>query len=271
MLIMIDVIIPTKLYPHYKKCIQALKENTPVPYRLFLVTEGDSWPQAVNKGIEKSMDSDNDIVIMDDDIEVLPQWLDKIDEYKKKADMIGFKLLYPNGRIYSAGGKIVYTIKNRLLGLRPYGVLQRGWLERDGANKYGKAEYVPHVTASLVYIRKYVLKEIQFDESFPGMQYEDTDFCYKALIKGYKIMYIPNKAIHHSSLTKRRDPLFSDKLTLNSDILYERWFTNPDFISFFKSRHFIFTQFFNSQAGESIFIFSKKYLLYKSLMHKYPY
>ena len=99
---MIDVIIPTLAKINITYCISSLK-HIPYDFRLHLITKGDSWSKAVNIGLKES---ENDVLLLDDDVELLEDTLKDFDKYRKQADIIGFKLLYPNGTIQHAGGMI---------------------------------------------------------------------------------------------------------------------------------------------------------------------
>ncbi|MEM4214994.1 MAG: glycosyltransferase [Candidatus Pacearchaeota archaeon] len=240
---MIDIIIPTLGKPHLKECLRYLKKNTKVPYRLFLIKEGKSWPEAINIGLKKCK-LKNDIVLMDDDVRVLPGWLDDIEEYKKKADIIGFKLLFPNGKIQHAGAfvtydpiRVIYDLLNgkyppRILGLSIIG-------KNENREKYNKPLYVPHVTTSLVYIKKEVFKKIGGMNEFGGYQFEDVDFDFRALKAGFKIMYCPNRAIHLLTHTKKNFKDFRKKAHQNYIQIYKKWFKNKNFINFLKKNNFI--------------------------------
>jgi len=241
---MIDIIIPTLKKPHLKECLEALKKNTSVPYRPFLIDEGKSWPEAINIGLKKA-GYKHDVVLMDDDIRVLPGWLDNIEEYKKIADIIGFKLLFPNGKIAHAGGFVTIDPIRKICGLlfkKPtyqlFSINVIGYNEND-RGQYDKIKYLPHVTTSLIYIKKDVFQKIKKMSVWKGHQFEDVDFGFKALEKGFKILYTPNKAIHLLTATKKNFKDINKKAEINYLTLHKKWLQNKKFLQLLKEKKFI--------------------------------
>lgn len=241
---MIDIIIPTLGKPHLKKCLEYLKKNTKIPYRLFLINEGKNWPEAINIGLKKC-GLENDIILMDDDIRVLPGWLDNIEEYKKMADIIGFKLIMPNGKIDHAGCIVTYDPLRGLYGKilkKTFATFIATTVIGHGQKDYGqhdKIKFLPHVTTSLIYIKKKVIKKNKGISVWPGQHCEDWDFNFRALKNGFKIMYCPNKAIHLVTATKKKFKDFNQKAKINYQILHKTWFQNKKFMAFLKKKKFI--------------------------------
>jgi GT2 family glycosyltransferase len=149
--------------------------------RLHLVREGTSWPSATNIGIREST---GDVIVMDDDIVLQPGTFEFIDRNYDEADIFGFKLWFPDGRIQHAGGAWV----NGAMG-------HFGWGEEDKGQWDGLG-YRPHVTTSLAYIKRRVIENVGlFEEGWPGFQFEDVDFMFRALKKCYRILYTPGTGI----------------------------------------------------------------------------
>lgn len=241
---MINIIIPTLKKPHLKECLGHLKKNTDVPYKLYLISQGKNWPEAINIGLKKS-GFKNDIILMDDDIRVLPGWLNNIEKYKKIADIIGFKLIMPNGKIDHAGCIVTYDPLRWLYGkifkktfatFIANNVIGHG--EKDNG-QHDRIKFLPHVTTSLIYIKKEVFKKINGMKVWPGHHHEDWDFSFRALQNDFKIMYCPNKAIHLVTATKKKFKNFNQKAEINYQILHKTWFQNKKFIAFLKNKKFI--------------------------------
>ena len=203
----VDVIIPSKGKLNLAPLIASLR-YLPFDWRLHLILEGNTWPEAVNSGIAESK---YDIVLMDDDVVLMPDTFKELNNDYKNADIFGFKLLFPDGSLQHAGG----FIENGKIGHRGF---------KEDADQYEKKEYVDHVTTSLCYIKRKVIKKLGgMATDYPGYQFEDVDFNIRAKRAGFKIRYLPQTAIHFESATKKQDPEFQDKLNLNYEEIKRRF------------------------------------------------
>jgi GT2 family glycosyltransferase len=200
----VDIIIPSKGEKHLLECLKSLR-FIPFPYKLYLVMEGSGWPEAVNIGFRQSK---NDVILMDDDVRILPGTFTDFERYLPYADIFGFKLLYENGTVQHGGALIT-----------PQDMRHRS--EKWGDNTTFPA-YMSHVTTSLCYIKRKVINNIKIAEDYPGYQFEDVDFNFRAIDAGYKILYVPNKAIHYETLTKNKFADFFEKNNLNYEELKKR-------------------------------------------------
>jgi len=213
---MVDVIYLTiEKCPVYKESIDSLK-HLPFKYKLHKISDKGRWAELINKGIQEST---GDILIMDDDVILNRNTFKGFD--KKIADIIGFRLLFPNGKVQH-GGCVVRNGQVEVL-----------------ADKYDKPIVVPHCTASLQYINRDVIHTIGgMSLDYPGYQFEDVDFCFRALQAGLKIVCLPNEAIHCQGATKEQDKEFSSKALINNEILKSKFLNNPKFIKVLNERRF---------------------------------
>jgi len=111
------------------------------------------------------------IVLLNNDIEIIdPWWLNLAVRIMKKfphVGVIGFNLVLPSG------------------GPQQYGHL-------------AYASFVDEVSFAAVVVRGEVFAKIGFlDPMYVRGYAEDTDFCYRALNSGYKILYLPYVRIRH--------------------------------------------------------------------------
>lgn len=211
----VDVIIPTLRRPHAINCLSLLR-HVAWPINLLLIPEGRSWPEAVNLGLREVRG--NDVVLMDDDAFLWPETFRDFNTLYDKADIFGFKLLYPNRTIQHAGG----TYKDK-------GIWHIGNGEED-KGQYNDPRYMAHVTTSLCYIKNHVIKELQgMAEDYPGAQFEDVDFCMRAHKADFKILYTGLPATHMESASKRFTPDFAAKIKLNQEEIKRRFFDDPKF------------------------------------------
>lgn len=209
-----EIVIPTMDRPHRKICESFLPKDVDVHW----VREGNSWAEAVNIGLSKVRPG-NDVMLMDDDI-FLPPKIRIPTELYGKGDIFGFKLLFPNGTIQHAGG--VYM---------GGGIRHRYFGEADNGQA-DHAAYVCHVTTSFCYIKSAVLKELKgMAMDYKGLQFEDVDFCFRALKAGFKILYVPEMAVHLESASKKSLPLFNTRMAVNYAEIRRRFLEDESFLN----------------------------------------
>jgi GT2 family glycosyltransferase len=184
----VEIIIPTLKRIHAFKCFREL-HHVPFQYKLNVITEGNTWAEAINIGLER-VDSESDVILMDDDVIINEDTFSLLDFYYDRSDIFGFKLFFPDGRLQHAGAYFKDGI-----------VYHYGHSQFDDG-KFNAPRFVCHVTTSLIYIKSNVLRELKRMTILPGVQHEDVDFCFRALKKGFRILYLPTPAVHMESATK---------------------------------------------------------------------
>lgn len=202
----VDVIIPSRAKLNIAGLIAGFRflYKYGLDPRIHLILEGNSWPEAINIGLKSVEKFKNDVILCDDDIILLEATFKNLIKNYDKADIFGFQLLFPDGTVQHAGG----FIGNGSVGHY-----------REGSKK----KYVDHVTTSLNYIKRKVLDKVpRMAEDYPGIQFEDVDYNIRAKKEGFKIMYLPDKAIHYESATKKTDPEFYKLMNLNYEELKRR-------------------------------------------------
>lgn len=211
-------VIPTMDKPHLKICLAYLAARDRYPLAdVHLVAEGKSWPEAVNIGLERA--KGKDVILMDDDIFLTSRTFDAMEALFDKADIFGFKLWMPNGTLQHAGG------------VCSGGTIHHRFYAQPDAGQADVPLYVPHVTTSLCYIKKEVLEKLGgMATDYQGLQFEDVDFCMRALKAGFRIMYTPGPAVHLQSASKKDIPLFHTRATQNQLDLNRRFFQDEAFI-----------------------------------------
>lgn len=217
----VDVIIPTlgalRKTSHPYTCFEKI-HHIPWPIRIHIVTKGRTWAEAINIGLEQTSGR-NDVVIMDDDVFINKFTFLKIPSLYDRADIFGFKLLFPNGLIQHAGG----FVKNGSVGHIGYGEEDKG--------QYDEARYVCHATTSLIYIKRSVLNSLRrISEDIPGVQMEDVDFSFRALKENFRILYTGGMAVHIQSATKRSESDFEAKISTAFHEIVRRHFSEEEFL-----------------------------------------
>jgi O-antigen biosynthesis protein len=131
------------------------------------------------------------LVLLNDDTEVQPGWLEALVECAESDPAIGYvaaKLIYPNGLLQEAGGIV--------------------WNDGSGWN-YGRhhdahrPEYnfrrdVDYGSAAAALVRADAWREAGgFDELYAPNYYEDTDLCMALRANGHRVVYEPRAVVIH--------------------------------------------------------------------------
>jgi GT2 family glycosyltransferase len=171
--------------------IEMLQENFP-QVQLLRNTSNMGFSIANNQGIQIALaNGAKQVLLLNNDIEITEsEWLETLTtvlESDPQVGVVGCKLLYGDGRIQHAGG----VIKLR-------GAYHRGERDKD-MGQYDKVEFVDYVTGAVLLIKSKVIHEIGLlDEGFSPIYCEDSDWCVRARLYGYKIAYTPKPTlIHH--------------------------------------------------------------------------
>jgi GT2 family glycosyltransferase len=131
------------------------------------------------------------IVLLNNDVEVERDWLNKLMPYITDDDEISAvtpKMLFMQNTnaINAAGGKC--------------DIYGSGWNRGNGEIDYGQYERVEEVfyaNCGAIVIRKNAWKDVgSFDERY-FLYGEDLDWCWRARLKGYRIFYVPHSRIYH--------------------------------------------------------------------------
>ncbi len=174
--------------------IEMLQENFP-QVQLLRNKANMGFSIANNQGIQIALaNGAKQVLLLNNDIEITDsKWLETLTavlESDRKVGVVGCKLLYGDGRIQHVGG----VIKLR-------GAYHRGERDKD-MGQYDKVEFVDYVTGAVLLIKSKVIREIGLlDEGFSPIYCEDSDWCVRARLYGYKIVYTPEPTlIHHCGI-----------------------------------------------------------------------
>ena len=190
-----------KTLKRVRASIVVVDDGSPPAYRerlkdlqgadVVLAPENAGFAAAVNRGIERAGPGD-DVVVLNNDVVAHGPWLEFLQRaayYDGGAGIVGPKLIYPDGRIQSAG-----SYRN---------LDAPEWFDhryRFKPERFGPAQVPANalaVTGACMYIRGDVLTKLGlFDESLP-MAYEDVDYCLRAWEAGYPVGYEPRAALTH--------------------------------------------------------------------------
>jgi len=223
---MITIIIPVRNQKEYlEKCLESIKKNTPPDkYEIFLIDNGSDkltnefirnsghryiacpenlgFGRAINLAIKRCS---GDIILMNSDVEVTPNWLQELIKYDNA--IVGAVGKYPTGQIQHAGAF-----------LNAYGNGQHYQQVPDG-----EIEYVSFFCA---YIPRKIISDIGLlNELYYPAYYEDSSMCYQARQKGYKILVSSNCVVlHHEGMGKKEHHLDIEQLNLiNRQKFFREW------------------------------------------------
>jgi O-antigen biosynthesis protein len=132
------------------------------------------------------------IVLLDLDTIVRPDWLRELlaPLQDPTVAVTGSKLLFPDGTVQHAGGRVLWT------GF----TMHEGHRQPDGERWNTQREF-DYVTGAAIAIRRSAFDLIgcRLDEFFP-FYYEEVDVCWHLRRLGYKVLYVPTSvAIHCES------------------------------------------------------------------------
>lgn len=164
---------------------------------LVRVAENKGFSATVNIGLNRALESGQDAILINADIEFFDEgWVERMAQQPRAdgeglAAIVGALLIYPSGIIQHAG--IFFSMLHRTFGHR-YQYAPSDLPEAQVA-------CVCPVTGALQYIRHACLTEIGiYDEAFK-LGFEDVDYCIRALVAGHDVVYQPTvRAVHYESL-----------------------------------------------------------------------
>ncbi len=166
------------------------------------------FAKAVNTGLRVAQKKKMDAILMNSDIVAKHGWYESLQfgayKYHKDVGLVGPKLLYPDGRIQSAG-----SFRN------PHSPEWFDHYYRFKPEDFGPAnipQYCIGVTGACTYIKYSVIKKIGIlDEKYP-FAFEDMDYALRAWKAGFRSLYFPDSVLYHmESATRKKNPTMNDR------------------------------------------------------------
>ena len=218
-------------------CLDSLRLRTDEPYELIVVDNGSTdgslsflqsagvdqlilnetnrgFPAAVNQGI--SVARGEQILLLNNDTIVTTGWL------RRMLDVFAF----------DSGIGLIGPVSNRVSGEQQIKVNYRQLADLDGfAWDWGKRHGHELVATNrlvgfCLLIRRNVIESIgQFDEQFGIGNFEDDDFCRRAIQAGFRAVIARGAFVHHfGSATFRQSGIdFDALLQQNKKIFLQKW------------------------------------------------
>ena len=210
------IIVDDYCQPSSRKSLKKLEDNQiKVIYR----AKNGGFAKAVNTGL-KAVDDTSDIIILNSDIVAHPNWLEALQygayEFGIDTGIVGPKLLYPDGRIQSAGSHRNTDSPE--------------WFDHyyrfQDAN-YGPAnipQYCLAVTGACQYVKREFINYVGIlDEEFQ-FAFEDMDLCLRGWKAGYRTLYFPASTLTHvESASRPKNDTLSAKEKQSMDYFWSKW------------------------------------------------
>jgi len=158
------------------------------------------------------------LLFLNNDTEVItPDWITAMAEQAQRPQVgaIGVRLLYPDGTIQHAGivGGIGGVVGH---GHKHYPGDHPGYFSQiQTINNYAA------VTAACLMCRREVFIEVGGFEEALAIAFNDIDFCFKLLEKGYRNVYLPHVALYHyESKSRGYEDTAEKQARFHQEILY---------------------------------------------------
>lgn len=160
----------------------------------FISTENSGFASTVNVGLRMARKEGLDALLVNSDIQFIKEgWFEAMDS--TDGDVIGARLLFPNGLIQHAG------IYFSLIARRPEHIYRLA----PGSLNMARKERVCPVTGALQLIRHETIKNVGLYDDNYRLGYEDFDYCLRVFESGRKCVYQPAAvAIHHEGVFRRK-------------------------------------------------------------------
>ncbi|MEK7603244.1 MAG: glycosyltransferase [Patescibacteria group bacterium] len=210
------IVVDDYCEPKHRKLLSALENNqVTVVFR----KKNGGFAKAVNTGL-KAANPKHDVVLINSDIVAHPDWLEALQygayEFGVDTGVVGAKLLYPDGRIQSAGSYRNTEVPEYF----------DHYYRFQDAN-YGPANipyYCLAITGACMYVKREFLNNIGLlDEGFT-FAFEDVDWCLRGWESGYRTLYFPSAVLTHvESATRQKNHKITVKEQKSIDYFWNKW------------------------------------------------
>lgn len=250
------IVIPTIFKEENNKRVEKIIElinKYPPPknftWNIYLAYEGNDWNEAINISFERLKSKVNKgFLLMDDDAFPTLKWMNNFEDYikKYKNSILQFALIDKMGiirwetKIYKLS-----RLSMAFLAFYFFPFFLKKYVSHSTKYLYNHLPILPikiHAACfSTVFIPKKILLSIgKVIQNKKVMYGEDWDFCYRALMKGFTIYKIPREVFHNLATTKSGKKMGKINKIYYSDIfLYNKWFTNKEFIKKLREENLI--------------------------------
>ncbi|MCA9090879.1 MAG: glycosyltransferase [Planctomycetaceae bacterium] len=231
------ILVTHNQWRHTQTCLESIRLRTDLPYELIVVdnasTDGTpeflhsdegvqlirnatnrGFPAAVNQGI--SVARGNQVLLLNNDTIVTTGWLERLLSGLHREPAVG----------------LVGPVTNRISGEQQVAVAYDELSQLDGfawdwgTARTAEAQDTDRLVGFCLLIKREVINRIGlFDERFGIGNFEDDDYCRRAIEAGYRCAIIRSAFIHHvGSATFRNSGIAFDQLLReNQQKYHEKW------------------------------------------------
>jgi GT2 family glycosyltransferase/glycosyltransferase involved in cell wall biosynthesis len=255
----VTILIPTKnRVAIVRQCIESLQATTYRNYEIVIIDNESDDPEALaylqslphrvirignpsgrfnfaainNRAVEQV--TGEFVLFLNNDTEVkTPRWLSQMMGYAQMPGVgsVGAKLVFADGRIQHAG--VIHGLYHGLAG--PAFKLASSWERGYMAYASVVRNYSAVTAACLLTPRRRFLELGGFNEAEFGVAYNDVDYCYRLVDRGYRCVYCPDaQLIHYEGYSRgfRDDPAevaaFKQKYKRRGDPWYSPHLSRAD-------------------------------------------
>ena len=171
-----------------ERCLDSLKKYSPQIPVILKQADPKVTKIAEEVYVQYLEEIDDDVMFWHSDMVATPLWYEKLLEYYDEFDVMGVKLIYPNGLVQHYGGVIRFDG----VGFHPHQFSLDIGLTKPLDTAF--------ITGTGMIIKKKVWKAIKWDKSFTS--YPDVDFCFQARDNGFSVGVIPVTLIHEEAVER---------------------------------------------------------------------
>ena len=239
---MTSIIIPTYNGRHLlEPCVEAIRQYTDQPYEIIVVDNGSTdgtevycrlnqltfislpenrgFPVACNLGLQLA--SGDDLLLLNNDVIVSHNWLSNLKASLYSAADIGIVGPVTN---YASGRQKVRTAYTDMPGFHS---------EAQTANIPDPKKWMEtiRIVGLCFLFRRTVLDAVGFlDERYSPGHYEDDDYCYRARLKGFKLLIAGDCLVHHEGSASFKEVYSTELQELverNRKLFINKWHLDP--------------------------------------------
>jgi glycosyltransferase involved in cell wall biosynthesis len=168
----------------------------------------------------KLIDQDHDVILLNNDTEIHDHlWVEKFQQsaYKdEKIGVVGCRIKRTSGETFQHAGTYMPDFT--------YWGQQLGGGEKD-INQYNQDIDVEGVVFACVYIKRAVISTIGFLDDDYFSYFEDTDYCLKAIMAGFRVVNCGDLTIHHREhgSTDANNLKSNEMFLISQKIFLQKW------------------------------------------------
>lgn len=210
------IIVYIKEDEKLERCLKSLKEFSP-KIEVILKKADPSKTQICEEVLADYFNSPEfteDTMIWHPDMMATLGWYEELMKYYDFFDVIGMKILYPNGIVNHYGG----AIRADGVGFHPHQFSYNIGLTKPLDTAF--------VTGPGMVVKRKVWGKVQYDFQF--QHYIDVDFCFQARNEGFSVGVVPVEVYHWEGLDgfKNRDPQVQAQMLKDyHDKFVAKWMT----------------------------------------------